>query len=96
MRCRLGSPNKNKKFLLNRLRDMCGDEFHPIMMMAENAMTPHKLASKTNAINNLSRSIDAWDRTAKYAELKLKAGDCYHEDDRVVNVIVKRFDSKVG
>ena len=55
-------------------------------------MTPHDLASKTNSMNDLSRSIDAWDRIAKYAEPKLKAVECYPEEDRVVNVIVKRFD----
>jgi hypothetical protein len=36
--------------------------------MAENAMTLHELASKTNSMNDLSRSIDAWDRIAKYTE----------------------------
>ena len=61
------------------------------MKMAENAMTLHKIASKTNATHDLSRSIDAWDRIAKYTEPKLKAVDCYHEEDRVVNVIVKHF-----
>ena len=92
MPSRLGSPNKNKQFLLNRLQDMSGKDFHPIIKMAENAMTLHELASKANSINDLSRSIDAWDRIAKYTEPKLKAVDCYHEEDRVVNVIVKRFD----
>ena len=93
MPSRLGSPNKNKQFLLNRLQDMYGKDFHPIMKMAENAMTLHELASKTNATHELSRSIDAWDRIAKYTEPKLKALDCYQEEDRVVNVIIKRFDS---
>ena len=92
MPSRLGSPNKNKRFLLNRLQDMYGKDFHPIMKMAENAMTPHDLASKTNSMNDLSRSIDAWDRIAKYTEPKLKAVECRSEEDRVVNVIVKQFD----
>jgi hypothetical protein len=55
-----------------------------------------QLTSKTNAMSDLSRSIDAWDRTAKYTEPKLKAVECYPEEDRVVNVIVKRFDSATG
>ena len=93
MPSRLGSPNKNKRFLLNRLQDMYGKDFHPIMKMAENAMTLHELACKTNAMHDLSRSIDAWDRTAKYTEPKLKAVDYYPEEDRVVNVIIKRFNS---
>lgn len=32
-----GSPNRNKQFLINRLQDMFGDDFHPIMKMATNA-----------------------------------------------------------
>ena len=91
MPSRLGSPNKNKRFLLNRLQDVYGKDFHPIMKMAENAMTLHELASKTNTMNDLCRSIDAWDRIAKYTEPKPKAVDCYSEEDRVVNVIVKHF-----
>ena len=83
--------DKNKRFLLNRLQDMYGKDFHPIMKTAENAMTLHELASKTKAMNDLSRSIDVWDRIAKYTEPKSKAMDCHHEEDRVVNVIVKHF-----
>ena len=71
---------------------MYGKEFHPIMKMAENAMTLHDLASKTNAMNDLCRSIDAWEKIAKYTEPKLKAVDGYAEEDRVANIIVKRFD----
>lgn len=56
---RLGSPNKNKKFRLNRLQNINGRDFHPNMKMAGNAMALHKLASKTNAINDVSNSIDA-------------------------------------
>ncbi len=35
MASRLGSPNKNKQFLLKKLQDMYGKEFDPIMKMAE-------------------------------------------------------------
>jgi hypothetical protein len=44
---------------------MYGKDFHPIMKMAENAINLHELASKSNSMNDLSRSIDAWDRIAK-------------------------------
>ena len=93
MPSRLGSPNRNKKFLLNRLQDMYGQDFHPIMKMAENAIRLHEIASRNDTIDDLKRSIDAWDRIAKYTEPKLKTVDYYPEEDRVVNVIVKRFDS---
>ena len=94
MPSRLGSPNKNKKFLLNRLQDMYGQDFHPIMKMAENAVRLHDIASKNDTIDDLKRSIDAWDRIAKYTEPKLRAVDYSHQEDRVVNVIIKRFDGK--
>jgi hypothetical protein len=92
MPIRFGSPNKNKWFLLNRLQYMYGKDFRPIMKTAENAMTLHALASKTNSMNDLSRSIDARDRIGKYTEPKLKAVNCYQKEGQVINVIVKRFD----
>ena len=92
MPSRLGSPNRNKKFLLNRLQDMYGQDFHPIMKMAENAVRLHDIASRNDTIDDLKRSIDAWDRIAKYTELKLKAVACCHEEGFLVNVHVKPLD----
>ena len=91
MPSRLGSPNRNKKFLLNRLQDMYGQDFHPIMKMAENAIRLHEIASRNDTIDDLKRSIDAWAKIAKYIEPKLKAVDYYPEADRVDNVIFMRF-----
>ena len=42
-----GTPNKNKAFLLNRLQDMYGEDFHPIVKIAENCV---ELQSKVDAI----------------------------------------------
>lgn len=38
MASRKGSPNRNKSFLLNRLQDMYGEDFHPIIKIAENCV----------------------------------------------------------
>jgi hypothetical protein len=73
MPSRAGSPNKNKAFLLNRLQDMYGDEFHPIMRMAEQAAKLHNHAAQSEDTNDLKASIDAWDKIAQYTEPKLKA-----------------------
>ena len=54
MPSRLGSPNRNKKFLLNRLQDMYGQDFHPIMKMAENAIRLHEIASRNDTIDGLN------------------------------------------
>ena len=73
MPSRAGSPNKNKAFLLSRLQDMYGDQFHPIMRMAEQAAKLHNLASISEERDDLKSSIDAWDKIAQYTEPKLKA-----------------------
>ena len=75
MPSRAGSPNKNKAFLLNRLQDMYGDDFHPIMRMAENAALLHEQARNTSDATDLKASIDAWDKIAAYTEPKLKASE---------------------
>ena len=71
----LGSSGKNKAFLMDRLKDMYGDDFHPIMRMAENAVTLHDQARGTMDTADLKLSIDAWDRIAQYTEPKLKASE---------------------
>lgn len=71
----IGSSNRNKAFLLNRLQDMFGEEFHPIMRMAENAASLHEQARETMDSADLKASIDAWDKIAAYTEPKLKASE---------------------
>jgi hypothetical protein len=70
---RKGAPNKNKKFLLNRLQDMYGDDFHPIMQMAENCVLLQNIVKSDPEPNNIKIAIDAWDKVAAYTEPKLKA-----------------------
>jgi len=38
MPSRKGSPNRNKAFLLNRLQEMYGEDFHPILQIAKNCV----------------------------------------------------------
>jgi len=73
MASRAGSPNKNKAFLLNRLKDMFGDNFDPIIRMAEQATQLHRVAGELGDVPSLKASIDAWDKVAVYVEPKLKA-----------------------
>ena len=75
MASRLGSTNKNKRFLLNRLQDIYGDDFHPILRMAENASLLHKVAVESGCVGDLKQSVDAWDKIARYTEPKLKTVD---------------------
>tara|TARA_E500000178_G_scaffold162701_1_gene162239 strand:- start:429 stop:575 length:147 start_codon:yes stop_codon:yes gene_type:complete len=48
------------------------------MKMAENAIRLQAIAAKNDTIDYLKRSIDAWDRIAKYTEPKLKVMDNCH------------------
>jgi len=57
MPSRLGSQNKNKRLLLNRLH-IYGDDFHSMHRMAENAEILHKIAAETKCVSNLKASID--------------------------------------
>ena len=59
--------------MLSRLQAMYGDQFHPIMRMAEQAAKLHNLASNSEDRDDLKSSIDAWDKIAQYTEPKLKA-----------------------
>ena len=68
------------------------DDFHRIMKMAENGVRLHEITSRKDTIDDLKRSIDAWDRIAKYTELKLKAVACCHEEGFLVNVHAKPLD----
>lgn len=68
-------PGRNKKFLMNRLQDMYGDDFHPIMRMAENAVELQEAAQREGDPASLKAAIDGWDRIAKYVEPQLKAVD---------------------
>lgn len=70
---RKGIPNKNKIFLLKRLQDMYGDDFHPIMKAAEQASKMDDVASKSKDIDDRKKSVDAWMKIAEYTEPKLKA-----------------------
>ena len=85
MPSRAGSPNKNKAFLLNRLQDMYGPEFHPILRMAEQAAKLHNQAIESADTNDLKASIDAWDKIAQYTEPKLKAMEVDITADVVVD-----------
>lgn len=78
----VGSTNKNAQFLLNRLQDIYGEDFHPIMKMAENANRAQNLIDDYEDDDDLDPqalfaglkfAVDAWDKIAQYTQPKLKA-----------------------
>ena len=84
---------KNKKFLLSRLQDMYGENFHPIIRMAERANDLDALAVNEPDAVNLKASIDAWDKIANYTEPKLKAVEVSSDSQGLtVSIQRKRYD----
>jgi|ETNvirnome_2_300_1030623.scaffolds.fasta_scaffold129907_2 hypothetical protein len=73
MPTRKGKLNKNKKFLLGRLKDLYGEDFHPIMRMAENAVKLQEIAENEEDSNAHKAALDGWEKIAQYVEPKLKA-----------------------
>ena len=89
---RLGSPNKNKKFLLARLQDMYGEQFHPIMKMAEAASKLDYIAETEGDVTALTAALNGWGKIAEYTEPKLKAVEVRADDSTIVRVSRRRFD----
>ena len=78
MGSRAGKPNKNKQFLLNKLKDMYGDEFDPIIRAAEMAtllQAEAQAAEEGNKSQAIKNSVDAWLKIGEFVTPKLKAMD---------------------
>ena len=95
-----GTPNKNKAYLLKRLQDQYGDNFHPIMRMASNADRLQKLLETIPDSDidvlfvGLKNSIDAWDKIAQYTEPKLKAVEISGSVETRTKVVIKDLSGK--
>ena len=85
---------KNKAFLMKRLQDMYGEDFHPIMNMAKNANT---LQDRVEELGESADSQDildaskAWESIAQYVEPKLKAVEHTGPDGGAVQVAAFEF-----
>lgn len=77
MPSRKGAPNRNKTFLNNRLKDMYGDDFDPIMKMAENAFRAQELLKDERGsefeFDMIIKTNGLWSSIAEYCAPKLKA-----------------------
>ena len=91
MPSRKGSPNRNKKFLMSRLQDMYGDQFHPLMKLAENAHKLDQMVQENPDVATIKASVTAWDLLAQYTEPKLKAVEISNESELVVAVQRKNY-----
>ena len=71
-----GSTNRNRQFLLSRLQTMYGEDYHPIMQMAEMVDMLYKrvkLLGDTASNEQIVEVVKACDALAPYIQPKLKA-----------------------
>ena len=88
----IGAANKNKQYLLNRLKDMYGDDFDPVMKMASQAVKLDSLADDDPSVGNQKESIAAWGRIAEFVTPKLKATELTTDNALTISVQRKRYD----
>ncbi len=77
-----GIPNRNRGYTLNKLKEMWGDDFDPLVKMAESCNELIKLASDykkehptnwTEIFSFNERIVSSFDKVASYTQPKLKA-----------------------
>ena len=96
---RKGSPNRNKQFLLNRLQDMYGADFHPIMTIAKNCNELQVDAEDKEGDDRVKALVLAnaeWSRIAEYTEPKLKAVDHTVQGDMSLTIEEVIFEGKAS
>ena len=87
-----GAVGKNKAFLMSRLQDMYGEQFDPVMKMAQQAVKLDELAESDPSVSNQKESIQAWGKIAEFVSPKLKAVEMTGDTGITLNVTRKRFD----
>jgi len=79
-----GSTNKNREFLHNRLKDMFGDDFDPIIKAAEMATLLQAEAMSCEdqqRVQAMKASVDGWLRIGKFLTPELRAVELTGDGD---------------
>ena len=87
-----GIPNKNKRGMKQRLRDVYGEDFDVIMMMGKNCKQLFDMIPDEPTAEDIDTIIDAntqLDKLAQYVEPKLKAVELSGNVDSRTTLIVK-------
>jgi len=71
---------------------MYGEQFHPILKMAEAASKLDYIAEEEGDVTALNAAVNAWSKVAEYTEPKLKAVEIRADEGAVVAIQRKRFD----
>ena len=82
---------------MNRLKDMYGKDFDPVMKMAEQAATLDQLALEDPSVTNQKESIHAWGKIAEFVTPKLKATEVTTGDSGLtVSIQRKKYDGSAN
>jgi hypothetical protein len=68
-----GTPNKPRAAMMSLLQKRWGDDFHPVLKMAEAAVEMHRIAMSTKDMEDLKDAVSAWAAIAKYIVPQIKA-----------------------
>lgn len=100
MASRAGSPNKNKQFLLNRLQDMFGEDFDPVINAAQNAIRMQEIASDASdpidEFNQRKECVNAWDKIAQYVTPKLKSVELSGNEGEPLSIQIVNYKDSVN
>ena len=84
MPSRKDSPNRNTRFLTNRLKAMYGEDFEPIVKAAECAVRMQQMANEAEGTEEefdmRKDCVAAWERIGQYCSPKLKAVEIVDEN----------------
>ena len=90
----VGTPNKNKQFLVNRLKEMYGDDFEPVMQMSKNAFFLHQMADEAQArVEELKAAevIDLEEIKTAMTEARTISREANSEWDRVAKYVTPQL-----
>ncbi len=74
---------------------MLGEDFDPVVKMAEMAVNVHKSALASGEIQDQKEAVACWDKVSQYVEPKLKATEITTiDDDGEVTGFKISFDAK--
>jgi hypothetical protein len=92
-----GSPNKPKKALekaLNaRLKAIYGEDFDVVYSMACSAIDIQRIAKESGEVEDHTAAVQALDRVAKYLTPALKSIEQTGDQNLVVSIQRKRYDT---
>ena len=68
-----GSVNKNRAFLIKKLKEMFREDFDPILRASEQATRLHAMAMDSDDSKTVKDSVDSWLKIGEFVMPKMRA-----------------------